>query len=69
MTQESYRGSNANQASRDGILQAVLLREQGNNPGVDGHAIRLALGVFGHNARSDLDLLSHPQDTLYQRDF
>mmetsp|Transcript_8881 Transcript_8881/g.25337 ORF Transcript_8881/g.25337 Transcript_8881/m.25337 type:complete len:465 (-) Transcript_8881:10-1404(-) len=58
------RRTNANQSSRNGVLELVVLREEGHNPGEDGVALDLALRVLAHDSWPHLNFLTHLEDPL-----
>lgn len=53
------RWTPTNKASRRGVLQVVVLSEQRDDLGEDGFTHQLAFVIFGHDAWSHLNLLTH----------
>lgn len=56
-------GADADEAAWDGEFEAVVLGEEGDDAGVDGAALDLAVFVFADDARADFDLVAEFQDS------
>lgn len=59
--------AHADEAAGHRVLQRVLLRKERDDARVDRLTPDRARGVLGHDARPHLDLLAHPQHSLFEQ--